>query len=131
MSRHVPSSLPTTARASDQACEQEEVLNEVELGNVTKISGDDPHGEALELLWAGCSKQAIRERTGHVVGVNNASIAVAEGEIFMVRGLSGSGKSTLLRCVNRLYEPTAGRVVVDGTDVTTLGPKELQAFRRN
>ncbi len=130
MSRHVPSSLPTTARASDQACEQEEVLNKVELGNVTKIFGDDPHGEALELLWAGCSKQAIRERTGHVVGVNNASIAVAEGEIFVVMGLSGSGKSTLLRCVNRLYEPTAGRVVVDGTDVTALGPKELQAFRR-
>ena len=64
------------------------------------------------------------------MGVNNASIDVAEGEIFVVMGLSGSGKSTLLRCVNRLHEPTTGRIVVDGTDITALGPRELQAFRR-
>ncbi|MXZ69382.1 MAG: glycine betaine/L-proline ABC transporter ATP-binding protein [Acidimicrobiia bacterium] len=105
-------------------------MAKVELANVTKIFGAEPGGEALELLRAGCSKEAIRERTGHVVGVNNASIDVAEGEIFVVMGLSGSGKSTLLRCVNRLHEPTAGRIVVDGTDITALGPRELQAFRR-
>ena len=102
----------------------------VKIANVVKIFGDEPDGEALELLRAGYSKEAIRERTGHVVGVNDANIDVAEGEIFVVMGLSGSGKSTLIRCVNRLYEPTAGRIVVDGTDVTALNPKELQAFRR-
>ena len=102
----------------------------VKIANVVKIFGDEPGGKALELLRAGHSKEAIRESTGHVVGVNDANIDVAEGEIFVVMGLSGSGKSTLIRCVNRLYEPTAGSIVVDGTDVTALNPKELQAFRR-
>ena len=102
----------------------------VEIRNVTKIFGDEPDGKALELLRAGHSKEAIRESTGHVVGVNAVNIDVAEGEIFVVMGLSGSGKSTLIRCVNRLYEPTAGAIVVDGTDVTALDARELQAFRR-
>ena len=102
----------------------------VKIASLVKIFGDDPDGKALELLRAGHSKEAIRESTGHVVGVNDADIDVAEGEIFVVMGLSGSGKSTLIRCVNRLYEPTAGTIVVDGTDVTALNPKELQAFRR-
>lgn len=102
----------------------------VKLENVVKIFGDEPDGQALKLLRAGASKEAIREDTGHVVGVNDASIEVEEGEIFVVMGLSGSGKSTLIRCVNRLYEPTAGRITVDGTDVTALDPKGLQAFRR-
>ena len=102
----------------------------VKIANITKIFGDEPDGKALELLRAGHSKEAIKESTGHVVGVNDANIDVAEGEIFVVMGLSGSGKSTLIRCVNRLYEPTAGTIVVDGTDVTALSPKELQNFRR-
>ena len=104
--------------------------SKIEIRDVTKIFGDEPDGKALELLRAGHSKEAIRESTGHVVGVNAVTIDVAEGEIFVVMGLSGSGKSTLIRCVNRLYEPTAGTIVVDGTDVTALDARELQAFRR-
>ena len=103
----------------------------VKIADVTKIFGDEPDGEALALLQAGCSKEEIKERTGHVVGVKDANIDIEEGEIFVVMGLSGSGKSTLLRCVNRLYEPTTGTIVVDGIDVTALNPKELQAFRRD
>ena len=103
----------------------------VKIAGITKIFGDEPDGEALALLRAGCSKDEIKERTGHVVGVKDANIDVEEGEIFVVMGLSGSGKSTLLRCVNRLYEPTTGTVTVDGIDVTALNPKELQAFRRD
>ena len=103
----------------------------VKIADVTKIFGDEPDGEALALLRAGCSKEEIKERTGHVVGVKDADIDIEEGEIFVVMGLSGSGKSTLLRCVNRLYEPTTGTIVVDGIDVTALNPKELQAFRRD
>jgi len=103
----------------------------VKIADVVKIFGDEPEGEALTLLRAGCSKEEIKERTGHVVGVKDANIDVEEGEIFVVMGLSGSGKSTLLRCVNRLYEPTTGTIVVDGVDVTALNPKELQAFRRD
>ena len=102
----------------------------IQIESVIKIFGDEPEGEALELLRAGHSKDVIREITGHVVGVDNANIDIEEGEIFVVMGLSGSGKSTLIRCVNRLYEPTAGRIVVDDTDVTALDPKKLQVFRR-
>ena len=103
----------------------------VKIENVVKIFGDEPDGEALTLLRAGYSKDVIRESTGHVVGVSDANIDISEGEIFVVMGLSGSGKSTLIRCVNRLHEPTAGRVLVDDTDITALEPKELQAFRRD
>jgi len=109
----------------------ERMATKVKIADITKIFGDEPDGKALELLRAGHSKEAIRESTGHVVGVKDANIDVEEGEIFVVMGLSGSGKSTLLRCVNRLYEPTTGTIVVDGIDVTALNPKELQAFRRD
>ena len=106
------------------------MATKVKMDRVTKIFGEEPDGKALDMLRAGCSKDAIRSDTGHVVGVHEASIDVEEGEIFVVMGLSGSGKSTLIRCVNRLHEPTAGTVTVDGTDVTALDPHELQAFRR-
>ncbi len=107
------------------------MTTKVKIADITKIFGDEPDGEALALLRAGCSKKEIKERTGHVIGVKDANIDVEEGEIFVVMGLSGSGKSTLLRCVNRLYEPTTGTIMVDGIDVTALNPKELQAFRRD
>jgi glycine betaine/proline transport system ATP-binding protein len=54
---------------------------------------------------------------------------VNRGEIFCIMGLSGSGKSTLVRHFNRLLEPTAGKIMIEGTDVMALGPKELQTFR--
>ncbi|MFP4021885.1 MAG: ATP-binding cassette domain-containing protein, partial [Halanaerobium sp.] len=84
----------------------------------------------IELLKDGMSKDDILEKTGATVGINNASFEVKEGEIFVIMGLSGSGKSTLLRCLNRLVEPTAGSVTVDGTDVTDLSKDELRKFRK-
>ena len=103
----------------------------IQLRHVVKIFGDEPRGEALNMLKAGYSKDEIQEHTGHVVGVDDADFDVEAGEIFVVMGLSGSGKSTLIRCVNRLVEPTAGEVIVDGIDVTALEPRQLQEFRRN
>lgn len=70
------------------------------------------------------------EKTRHGVGVANASFTVNQGEILVVMGLSGSGKSTLVRCINRLINPTSGRVLVDGKDVTLLNKKELRHFRQ-
>jgi glycine betaine/proline transport system ATP-binding protein len=64
-----------------------------------------------------------------VVGVADVSLSVNRGEIFCIMGLSGSGKSTLVRHFNRLLEPTAGKIMIEGTDVMALGPKELQTFR--
>ncbi len=63
------------------------------------------------------------------LGRPDVSIDVRPGEIFCVMGLSGSGKSTLVRHVNRLLEPTYGKVTVGGRDVLALRPQELQQFR--
>jgi phosphonate transport system ATP-binding protein len=64
------------------------------------------------------------------VGLDGVSFTVEDGEFVVVIGLSGSGKSTLLRCVNRLIEPTSGRVVWDGTDITAASGSELRRIRR-
>ncbi|WP_407518836.1 quaternary amine ABC transporter ATP-binding protein [Methylobacterium oryzisoli] len=82
------------------------------------------------MISKGKRKAEIAEACGAVVGLRDISFQVREGEILVLMGLSGSGKSTLLRCMNRLVEPTCGRIVVDGVDVTKLGRKELLAFRQ-
>ena len=76
---------------------------------VTKIFGNTPE-EVVPLLKQGKSKDDIQQETGHIVGVSQASFELAAGETFVIMGLSGSGKSTLLRCINRLVEPTTGRI---------------------
>jgi D-methionine transport system ATP-binding protein len=67
---------------------------------------------------------------GAVEALRGVDLAVEAGEIFGVVGTSGAGKSTLIRCLNRLESPTAGRVVVDGRDMTVLSEKELRQARR-
>ncbi len=73
----------------------------------------------------------LQARSGNVVAMREVSLDVAPGEVFVVMGLSGSGKSTLIRCITRLIEPTSGRVVVDGADVTAAGDDELLQIRRH
>lgn len=97
--------------------------------DVYKIFGPHPD-KALKLIEEGRTNAQIMEQTGHAVGVAGVSFTVEEGEILVVMGLSGSGKSTLVRCINRLMEPTAGTITVDGVDVTQLGTKELLRFRQ-
>lgn len=65
------------------------------------------------------------------VALEDVSFEVPAGQFLAVIGLSGSGKSTLLRCINRLIEPTEGKILWDGVDVTTAGPDELRRIRRN
>jgi glycine betaine/proline transport system ATP-binding protein len=98
--------------------------------HLTKIFGKTPD-RALELMRAGRSKADILSETGNVVALQDVSLSVREGEIFVVMGLSGSGKSTLVRCFNRLVVPTAGEVLIDGRDVTRLSTQELRELRRN
>ena len=87
--------------------------------------------EALAMLNKGASKEEILKETECTIGVNNANFEVYEGEVFVVMGLSGSGKSTLLRCLNRLIEPTAGKVFFKDHDITRANHAELLKTRRN
>ena len=87
--------------------------------------------EALAMLNKGISKEEIMRKTKCTIGVNKANFEVYEGEIFVVMGLSGSGKSTLIRCLNRLNEPTAGKVFFKDHDITTANNNELLQTRRN
>ena len=73
----------------------------------------------------------LREKTGCVAAVRDVSIDVYPGEVFVVMGLSGSGKSTLVRTLIRLIEPTAGRIELDGRDVTAASHDELLQLRRH
>ena len=82
------------------------------------------------MLESGLSKDEIFKKTGMTIGVQDASFEINEGEIFVIMGLSGSGKSTLVRLLNRLIEPSSGKIFIDETDVTNLNDKELIDIRR-
>ncbi|MDP2698118.1 glycine betaine/L-proline ABC transporter ATP-binding protein ProV [Thalassospira sp.] len=97
--------------------------------NLYKVFGDRPK-QAMRMIEQGIDKADIFEQTGQTVGVCDASFTVNKGEIFVIMGLSGSGKSTLVRLLNRLIEPTAGQVMVDGVDIAAMSDKELLQLRR-
>ncbi|TVY04388.1 quaternary amine ABC transporter ATP-binding protein [Cohnella terricola] len=101
----------------------------VEVKELTKIFGPEPV-KALNLLAEGISKKTIFETTKHTVGVNRVSFTIEEGEIFVIMGLSGSGKSTLVRMLNRLIEPTGGKVLIGGKDIVSMNAQQLREVRR-
>ena len=105
------------------------MAKQITIEHAFKVFGDSPQA-ALELVRQGCSKEEILARTGQSIGVFDAHFTVEPGEIFVVMGLSGSGKSTLVRLLNRLIEPTAGRILVDGVDMGKLSDADLRALRR-
>ena len=101
----------------------------IECRNLWKIFGRRAD-EAMDAIRSrGLGKAEVLEEFDCVVGVRDASFTVRQGEIFCIMGLSGSGKSTLIRHVNRLIEPTAGEIVIEGQDIGALGRKELRALR--
>ena len=102
----------------------------IEINNIYKIFGNNPQS-VLPMVKEGATKEVVLEETGHTVGLDNVSLKIDEGEIFVCMGLSGSGKSTLIRHINRLIDPTSGEVIVDGTNVMSCNPKELIDFRRH
>ena len=86
--------------------------------------------EALKAIHdEGLSKAQVLEQYNCVVGVADASFEIERGELFCVMGLSGSGKSTLVRHVNRLLEPTAGHIYINGDDVMGLNDEGLRDLR--
>ena len=98
--------------------------------NIWKLFGPDEK-RILKDLDPSLSRSEVQEKTGHVVAVKDVSFSIQKGETFVVMGLSGSGKSTLVRCISRLIEPTAGKVMMDDIDVTKMNSKELLDLRRN
>ncbi|MBS0303650.1 MAG: glycine betaine/L-proline ABC transporter ATP-binding protein ProV, partial [Proteobacteria bacterium] len=101
----------------------------IRIESVFKVFGDNPE-QALALARQGRTKTEIVEQTGQSIGVFDASFTIEAGEIFVVMGLSGSGKSTLVRLLNRLIEPTAGRILVEGENINDFNDARLREFRR-
>lgn len=101
----------------------------IDISGVWKIFGDNAEAALTAIHSQGLTKAEVLREFNAVVGVADVSLNVNRGEIFCVMGLSGSGKSTLVRHFNRLLEPTAGEIRIEGTDVMSLGTKDLQLFR--
>ena len=101
----------------------------IECRKLWKIFGHDIERAMKSIRADSLSKEEVLERHGCVIGVQDVSFSVEEGEIFCIMGLSGSGKSTLIRHVNRLIEPTAGEVWIEGENVGALGQAALRELR--
>jgi len=100
----------------------------IQCDSVYKIFGDNAERMLREANGA-VDSQAFQE-AGCIVGVNDASFEVHTGEILVVMGLSGSGKSTLLRCISRLTDATAGKILIEGQDILSMSPRQLIELRR-
>ena len=70
-----------------------------------------------------------RYRTGDLA-LKSINLDVPDGQVMALIGPSGAGKSTAIRCINRLVEPTGGTVILNGTEITALGSRELRRARR-
>jgi glycine betaine/proline transport system ATP-binding protein len=118
--------MNTTSNAarSNEATEAKVIVK-----NLYKVFGNKPDA-AMQMLYDGKHKDEVLRQTGQVVGVLDASFEINKGEIFVLMGLSGSGKSTLIRLLNRLIEPSAGSVIVDGEDVAKMSTDKLLNLRR-
>jgi glycine betaine/proline transport system ATP-binding protein len=101
----------------------------IELQRLTTVFGPRP-AQALARVRAGMDKATLLAQTGHGLALHDVSLVIEAGEIFVIMGLSGSGKSTLVRHINRLIDPTEGRVLIDGQDVTALSVEALVELRR-
>lgn len=101
----------------------------IEIRGLYKIFGDDPERVLPLVRDDGISKEDLLDVHGAVLGLKDINISMPARSIQVVMGLSGSGKSTLIRHINRLIEPTAGEVLVDGADVVAMSKAELRDFR--
>ena len=102
----------------------------ISVDSVWKVFGRNPE-RVLEPRYAEMDKNTVQNDLGNVIGLQDVSFSVEQGETFVIMGLSGSGKSTMVRCLIRLIEPTAGSIVIDGDDITAMSDKDLIEFRRN
>lgn len=101
----------------------------ISIRNLYKIFGSTPD-VMMEHVRNGVGKEELLEEHGHVLGLQNINVDMQRGETTVVMGLSGSGKSTLIRHVNRLIDPTAGEVLVEGENVLEFNEEQLRHIRR-
>ena len=101
----------------------------IQIQNVWKIFGNTSKDALNAIQNKKITKQQALEEYNSVIGVSDVSFDVKKGEIFCVMGLSGSGKSTLVRHINRLLEPTAGKILINNQDVMRFDKKNLQDLR--
>ena len=101
----------------------------IEIRGLYKIFADDPLAALALVRENGVGKEELLDRHGAVLGLADINLAMPARGIQVVMGLSGSGKSTLIRHINRLIEPTAGQVLVDGVDVVAMSKADLRQFR--
>ena len=101
----------------------------VSIRSLYKIFGPRD-GDMMDFVRRGMGKAELLDQHKHVLGLQDINVDMQAGEITVVMGLSGSGKSTLIRHLNRLIEPTAGEVLIDGEDVLKLNENDLRDLRR-
>ena len=104
-------------------------MPKVRLSGVYKIFGPRDK-QMMQHVNAGVGKEQLLADHGHVLGLQDINVDMQAGEITVVMGLSGSGKSTLIRHLNRLIEPTAGEILLDGEDVMALSEDSLRRMRQ-
>ena len=105
-------------------------ISKIEVRNVFKVFGNRQK-DVLALINQGKNKEQVLAQTGCVIGINDLSLSIHAGEIFVIMGLSGSGKSTLVRHLNRLIDPTSGQILVDGENILEYDMPALRHFRRH
>lgn len=100
-------------------------MNHIQLENISKIynANEAQAQSALKLLADGMDSVAVKKQTGYSVGLYDVNLAIKAGELHCIMGLSGSGKSTLIRHLNRLIDPTSGKIWVD----TAINSKALSS----
>lgn len=74
--------------------------------------------------------KVFKDKNNNVQALKDISIKIEKGDIYGIIGLSGAGKSTLIRCINRLEEPSSGKIYIDDTDITILDRHQLTSLRR-
>lgn len=102
----------------------------IEIRDLYKVFGPDPQRALRAVLDEGMGKSELLEKHQHVLGLENINVDVKAGQITVIMGLSGSGKSTLIRHVNRLIDPTAGAIILEGRDILDCSAEELRRIRR-
>lgn len=104
----------------------------IKLQNISKIYNASPKQaqSALALLAEGMDSNSVKAQTGYSVGLYNVNLAIEAGELHCIMGLSGSGKSTLIRHLNRLIDPTTGKIWVD-TQINKSSSQDLNNSRNS